>query len=487
MPGVLGSCTTGCSQRKCCRKSAIGTRLIHIFFSGYVSLNQNNLDGKKATISKGQLIFLVRRITNPAEKQQLLARNFLFAEPSAVANVMSKALAVPVDNLTEVLRDQRDFIDYGLQSGIKPGRLYAGVCVIQPTTFDGIQILVGRRRHNLPMREICALSTTSLATRTTSTETDRSADAGLGTVEEVGEALQALQGQTLFDLLAPPPASDDEKPAPSEDQLVTKLRAALVQALIPTLDMTLTSKAMTKILPRLWITPYLVPVHAPLPAAVLQNKALPVSASQIERMQTAYMIVFKAVLSVDGDYTALDWENWNLFRAQSECVTRDGRGALTVARLLAANAQANVPTEEQLRTRRPSKVQWNVATPDRTSEVDASTLSGRHALFNPDYTLQSATGDMDQESNSRSASPSGSGRFAASAEKAAPRRSSLAKAHTPADFEASSLLGGQIRESSPGVANWDPDWLTRLLREELYPRQEFEEDYPAEEHGYTVH
>ena len=429
------------------------------------------------TVTKGQLIFLVRRLASSAEKKQLVARGFFFAEPLAVSEVMSKALAVPVENLVEVMRDQRDFCDYGLSSGIKPGRLYAGVCIIQPTTFEGIQILVGRRRHSLPMREICPLATSPLAIRSTST--DRSADAVLGTVEEIGEALTALHGQTLFDLMAPLGQFEDGEEKKQEDTLVTRLRSALIRALIPMLDLTLTSKAMSKILPRLIVTPYLIPMAAPLQAGKTSNPGNP----GVENMQTAWMIVFKAVLNADGDYTALDWENWNLFRAQSECVSKEGRSAQVLAKVMAANAV--VPSDEMLRARRPSKIQWNMSglpgLPDSPPEnpiydsaksglQSSPSLSQASQLFGAGYKL----GELGEDVKSSDPMSEFSAHSCSSANSTkhvnVARRSSLAPGYNTHD---------QIslnETSNVGVASWDPDWLVRLLREDLYLRQDWDID-----------
>ncbi len=437
-------------------------------YSGHVSISGT---GSNMTVSKGQLVFLVRRLATAAEKTQLLARGFLFAEPLAVANVMAKALAVPASDLVDVMRDQRDFCDYGLSSGIKPGRLYTGVCIIQPTTFEGIQILVGRRRHALPMREICALTNSPLGIRSAST--DASAETSLGTVEEIGEALTALQGQTLFDLMAPSLEQEDGQDQKEEDALVIRLRSALIHALIPMLDVTLTSKAMTKILPRLVITPYLIPMAAPLPLGKTPNSGN----VGVDSMHTAWMIVFKAVLNVDGDYTALDWENWNLFRAQSECVSREGRSAHLMARLMAANAA--VPSEELLQVRRPSKIQWNMgALPglgDLRSESpiyngvmsglesspktsSASQLLGAGYRFGGDAKSSDAASELDAPG-----SPANSMKHSTH-----PRRSSLARGYNNQDT---------ISLNDPptvGVATWDPDWLARLLREDLYLRQDWD-------------
>jgi hypothetical protein len=205
----------------------------------------------------------------------------------------------------------------------------------------------------------------------------------------------------------------------------------------------------------------------------------------VDSMQTAWMIVFKAVLNVDGDYTALDWENWNLFRAQSECVSREGRGNLLAAKLMAANAAATtLPMDEQLRTRRPSKIQWTDRAVDSPgSEAHESPpFNGPVPFFNPDYTLGDnrtmGSPPPPDHAASRASSPANStSRFVPSSEKSAPRRSSLARGHLASELERASFNDSANRETTtPGVAPWDPDWLARLLREDLYLRQDWDDD-----------
>jgi len=406
-------------------------------------------------------MFLVRRVTTNHEKSQLLARNFLFAEPYAVASVMSRTLAVPIDNFLDVIDDQRDFCDKGMSQDLRPGRLYATVCIIQPTTFEGIRVCVDtQKRCQLPQQEICTLSSVASSIRTQ--DTSMSDMQITGTVEEIGEALLGLNGQTLFEMLAPRNQLLLSSDTPPEDPTVTRLRRGLVENLIPMLDSILSAKAMTQILPRLTLVPTLIPLTAPiLPSAVKQHG--PKFPEIVTATSIAWTIMFKAVLPVDTDHSGVDWESWALFRAQQECVLRDGRQGQMAARNALAHAALTSPIHNP--ARRPSKIQWSTSFmgdetmgPARDSSIEGEL----HSQATPQYGLSE-----DRPPIYDSAAQGRWNRNTPSLTIAVPRRSSLAPSMMdgPSSYDASDQS-----EAAPGVSLWHPDWLTRVLRQDLYQR-----------------
>jgi hypothetical protein len=79
--------------------SRIGVLYDQILTTGWVKLRDNSND----TVSKGQLIFLVRRVTSPDERTDLLARHFIWADGLAVAASLTKTLSVPAEHLIPLL------------------------------------------------------------------------------------------------------------------------------------------------------------------------------------------------------------------------------------------------------------------------------------------------------------------------------------------------------------------------------------------------
>lgn len=77
------------------------------------------------------MLVLTRRIRTNAERDALLARGYVFAEPGAVARVTSNAFAVPNDRVFEYFRDVHRFSRFGVTRKVDRGRLYAGVLIVQ--------------------------------------------------------------------------------------------------------------------------------------------------------------------------------------------------------------------------------------------------------------------------------------------------------------------------------------------------------------------
>jgi hypothetical protein len=413
-------------------------------------------------------------VTTSHEKSQLLARNFLFAEPNAVATVMSKTLAVPVQNFLDIIDDQRDFCDEGMFRNHRPGRLYASACIVQPTTRDGIQLCVDRkRRHQLPSQELCTLSSSHSSTVTQSTANQ--ADQSLWTIEEMGEAVLALEGQTLFEMLAPKNELLSLSDVPVDEPNVTRLRQMLVDSLIPMLDSMLSAQAMVQVLPRLVISPQIIPLNAPFISAQPATRFHASRPAEVNGATSiAWTIVFKAVLPVDAEPGGVDWEPWSLFRAQQECVLRDGREGLIAARNALIHASQNPASVVGYSTaRRPSKIQWS------TGLEDGLGLPFSHPLAAEPVTSKPMLPKLDvlltERRPSILESPSQPNRLRET------RRASVAPSQMDEDYEEmprypsglfpgsnTVLMGTGQREAVPGVNTWRADWMTRLLKEDLY-------------------
>ena len=421
--------------------------------SGHVSVGGDRDHG--GTVSKGQLIFLVRRVTTAHEKSQLLARNFLFAEPYAVASIMSRTLAVPVDNFLDIIDDQRDFCDKGMAQDIRPGRLYATACIIQPTTFEGIRVCVDpQQRHELPHEEICLLSSVPSAVRTQ--DTSQSDAIYSGTIEEIGDALTCLEGQTLFEMLAPRNELLSASDSLPEDPAVSRLRKILVETVIPMLDGMLSAKAMTQILPRLKLVPTVIPLTAPLISPIFKAHGLSRVPEVTMATSMAWTIMFKAVLPVDADDSGVEWESWTLFRAQQECILRDGRQGQAAARNALAHAALGSSIHNP--ARRPSKIQWQTSFPAEDTFGGATT---RRPSADPETSLGPEDRPPIYDSSAQ-------GRMNSNLSITVHRRSSMAPSSIdgPLTFDESD----QSQEAAPGVSTWHSDWLTRILRQDLHQR-----------------
>lgn len=318
--------------------------------SGWVKLNRSN-----DTVSKGQLIFLVRRIAAMEEQSDLLTRNYIFADPTAVANTLHKTLSVPLEHTTPLLGDITLWADSTARPALKPNTLYAGVAVVQATPFDGLRILLEQsNRSQLPMRELCTFSDHSTG--------DGGDDEDLyGTVEEMAEAITWLEGMNLLSVITRNMAlshattsaqrrfstssansssssfrnfsnthHSDSNPNEIGGPRVTKLLAALELALIPMLDETLTLEDMQYLLPRLTLHPVLVPLtpgaHIPSGRGITYTPP--------------YLIAFYANYDAAVNTFTDKWLPFSLFRAQNACVMR---GSIAAAARLEVLAGGHTP------------------------------------------------------------------------------------------------------------------------------------------------
>ncbi|WVQ94459.1 hypothetical protein IAU59_001538 [Kwoniella sp. CBS 9459] len=316
--------------------SRLGVLYDQILTTGWVKLHNSN-----DTVSKGQLIFLVRRVLSTAERADLESRHFIFADPQSVATTLHKTLSVPFEHTMPLLDDMRTFCDSTLQTRLQPGKLYAGVAVVQATPFDGLRILLEKdMRSQLPMREVCTLGLSS-----SSSSDDNALN---GTVEEIGEAIALLEGMTILSVIS-------RNMTANADQLLSKrvanLLSALERAIVPMMDEMLTAEDMEHILPRLTLHPMLIPLTPGGTKRTVSSYIPP------------YAVIFYANYDAAVNTFTDKWLPFSLFRAQNACVMAPKITAAAKMDQLYTAETSETPASGYPPQRRPSKVQFDFPLP----------------------------------------------------------------------------------------------------------------------------
>lgn len=405
-------------------------------------------------MSKGQLVFLVRRVNSAEEQSDLLARHHIFADPTAVATTIHKSLSVPLEHTLPLLKDISLWCDSTAHTTLRPNTLYTGIAVVQATPFDGLRILLEQaNRAQLPMRELCSFNPAPGQI----TGSDFS-----GSVEEIGEALTWLEGMNLLSVISRNMTVDaDHVGGP----LVGKLLTALERAIIPMLDSMLTVEDMSHILPRLTLHPMLVPLT---PGS--NSKA------RLSGFTPPYLIVFYANYDAAVNTFTDKWLPFPLFRAQNACVM-----AGNIASASKYDKIITTPPRSLTQDRRPSKVQFefphngsvssNVTIPPLPETVPNTGLFS--GLSNYSFPPK-PPGAEDSASSipGHVAARLGKPQLvrSSSSQSNVPRRSSMAKTSR---FESQPLLENyDNREKGKhgdevGIGEWDPEWLLVLLRNKL--------------------
>jgi len=442
--------------------SRLGVLYDHILTTGWVRLTNG-----KDTVSKGQLIFLVRRVNSSQERSDLLSRHFIFADSTSVATSLHKTLSTPFEHVMPLLEDMRSFCDRTTRMTLRPNTLYAGVVVVQATPFDGLRILLDHQnRSQLPMREVCTFSTLpGLPVNV--------ADGLAGTLDEIGEAVTWLDGMNLLSVITRNMSTEATRVGGPR---VGRLLAALERAIVPMLDELLSIDDMAYILPRLQLHPVLVPLTPATPP----RKGMPGWAAP-------HIIVFYANYDITVNMFADKWVPFKLFRAQHECVMASKIGSLTRATETAPTRTPRAPspahspgfsisssvTPDPGRynyARRPSKVQFEVPNSEppianyqfppkeRDSNRDSSTNGSTQGHVHP-TSIYSTVNTI-----SSIGSPSTITSFPtwSSAHRPLPRRASLARTGFRDDVVPEAPLLARA-----GVVQWDPNWLVNLLRTRL--------------------
>lgn len=457
-------CATQLSVRLTGQNEGIGR--LGVLYDQILTTGWVRLRNGKDTVSKGQLIFLVRRVTSEQERSDLLSRHFIFADTTSVATSLHKTLSTPYDHVMPLLEDMRGFCDSTMRMSLRPNTLYAGVVVVQATPFDGLRILLNQKsRSQLPMREVCTFSTLpGLPVNVT--------DSLAGTLEEIGEAVTWLEGMDLLSVIVRNMAPEAIRVGGPR---VGRLLSALERAVVPMLDELLSHDDMAYILPRLTLHPVLVPLTPASPP----RKGVP-------GWVPPHVIVFYANYDVAVNTFADKWLPFKLFRAQHDCVMASKISAITRAAESAANPQRTTPGASSPAlspglsitssaadpnrynyARRPSKVQFEVppAAPTAGPTVVEAASSFSNYTFPPRDPYAGAWAGA--SANASPTAVTGGQSFPpplfSSRDRQPPRRSSLAKS----TFRDEAAAPDAIVMTRPGVADYDANWLLTLLRTRL--------------------
>lgn len=431
--------------------SRLGVLYDQILTTGWVRLHNG-----KDTVSKGQLIFLVRRVTSSQERSDLLSRHFIFADPTSVAQSLHKTLSTPFEHVMPFLEDMRSFCDNTMRMTLRPNTLYAGITIVQATPFDGLRILLNQKnRSQLPMSEICTFSTLpGLPVNV--------AEGLAGTLDEIGEAVTWLEGMNLLSVITRNMSAEATRVGGPR---VGRLLAALERAVVPMLDALLTSDDMAYILPRLQLHPVLVPLTPSSPP----RKGTPGWAPP-------HIIVFYANYDVAVNTTVSDkWMPFRLFRAQHDCVmsskisflNRASEAALmrtprapspALSPGLSCGSSGVVPDAARYNyARRPSKVQFEVPSSEAAANYSFPPREGSTNGHIYPASIYSAATSLPSPTTSFPPHPYNS------RDRMLPRRSSLVRS----TFRGESDPADPAVQVRPGVATWDPSWLINLLRTRL--------------------
>jgi hypothetical protein len=84
------------------------------------------------------MLVLARRLKSAAERDNLLAQGFVFAEPGAVSRLTSNALACPYDRVFDYFRDVYRFTRFGVVKKLDRGKLYGGLLLLQVRDISAV-------------------------------------------------------------------------------------------------------------------------------------------------------------------------------------------------------------------------------------------------------------------------------------------------------------------------------------------------------------
>ncbi|BGP16568.1 hypothetical protein JCM10213_000520 [Rhodosporidiobolus nylandii] len=389
--------------------------------------------GDQFTVTQGQMLVLARRLKNNTERDALLARGFVFAEPTAVARVTSNAYAVPIDRVFDYFRDVYRFTRFGVNKRLDRGRLYGGLLMLQAVPGEGLHVVVDdRQHHSLPMVELGALI---------DPKSDRARFASypnlVTTLEDVVASLDQLAGQSLLDLMNTPSHANDPA-SPLRTAIVTQLRAHL--------ERVLSASNLEMLLSRIQVAPQIVPLTS-RPGPLYSADSL---------SKDSYLVCVKAVIpsSVTFPGPRLPWFPFPLFQAQSECVSKAlGSNAITPSR---PNTGGSVVEAARFGGERRVEAPRFGGGWSALSYADAGEKSS--ALDQQDNDLPFSTvtsAPFTSAALSTRASEPGGSTFSASA------TDTNAKHGAPSPRP---MTGQQAADLPPGVPVYSPDWIVALVR-----------------------
>ena len=179
----------------------------------------------------------------------------------------------------------------------------------------------------------------------------------IDSLEELGEVVASFAGSSLLSMMDP--ALNHSRDSESPPTTASRVRTAIVDAVVPLLDRVPRS-VMRNVLKDLVIIPSIIPLTPPT------HSHDPLRPNSTNR-PPSYLIIFKAILPSTIDFSDLgpawSWQSFRLFRAQNESVARDGLGIATenssdpMDIASASSLGVSHPTMDVFR--RASKVQWS--------------------------------------------------------------------------------------------------------------------------------
>jgi len=413
--------------------------------------------GDQFVVTQGQMLVLARRLRNNAEREALVARGYVFAEPTNVARITSSAYAVPHDRVVEYFRSVYRFTRTGVAKRLERGRLYGGLLMLQALPGEGLHVVVDERQHHsLPMTDLAAL-VDPRQDRARSTASSLPTT----TLDAVVEALHHLGGQTLLDLV--------NTSSPSSGGVAGDLHSLVVQTLRPYLERILTPAALDTLLPRLHIAPTVIPLTA---------RTGPTYGSD-GLAKDSYLVCLKAVIpsSVTFPGARLNWLPFPLYQAQSECVTRASGAAASSGRRPATGGSTTEAARFGSSGRSEGSGGGGGGGGARTgSAADWSTEQGDHPLFAistaaPFSSAPAASTSQPPawpRSSTRSAGAPGSAASSASATGEDDGESDIMPAASGST--SSRPATGTVAADLPaGVPEYSPDWILGLIRTAAAP------------------
>ncbi|BGP40448.1 hypothetical protein JCM10450v2_004430 [Rhodotorula kratochvilovae] len=426
---------------------ALGVLYDSILKIGHFQVSSKS-SGDKFTVTQGQMLVLARRLKNNAEREALVARGYVFAEPSAVARVTSSAYAVPNDRVFEYFRNVYRFTRFGIAKRLDRGRLYGGLLMLQALPGEGLHVIVDdKQHHSLPMTDLASL---------VDPRQDRARYAAsslpVTTLDSVVDALEQLSGQTLLDLINTSNTSYVVDTA-------SELRSLIVKTLRPYLERVLTPDTLDFLLSRLHIAPTVIPLTA---------RHGPTYGSE-GLLKDSYLVCLKAVIpsSVTLPGPRLDWLPFPLYQAQAECVTRASGAAATGPR-----PQTGGSVVEAARFGSHRSETSGGGGPGRKGSLADWSDSGDHPMFATSTAAPFSSGPSTSHPLSqRSAGPSGQRGSTYSSSSAADDddEGDIAAASGAGSLSPRPAMSTGASDLPDGVPEYSPDWIVGLIRTAVAP------------------
>ncbi|GAA6050346.1 hypothetical protein JCM3770_002974 [Rhodotorula araucariae] len=423
---------------------ALGVLYDSILKIGHFQVSSKS-SGDKFTVTQGQMLVLARRLRNNAERDALVARGYVFAEPHDVARVTSHAYAVPNDRVFEYFRNVYRFTRFGVAKRLDRGRLYGGLLMLQALPGEGLHVIVDdRQHHSLPMTDLASL---------VDPRHDRARYAAsslpVTTLDSVVDALEELSGQTLLDLINTSDTSHVVDAA-------SELRSLIVKTLRPYLERVLTPETLDFLLSRLHIAPTVIP---------LTSRHGPTYGSD-GLVKDAYLVCLKAVIpsSVTLPGPRLDWLPFPLYQAQSECVSLASGSAATGNR-----PHTGGSVVEAARFGGGSH-RSETSGGGRKGSLAEYSDGGDHPMFATSTAAPISSGPSTSHPLShRATGPSGQRGSTYSAGSAADDDDEGDIAAVGGLFPPRSVAGHGASDLPVGVPDYSPDWIVGLIRTAVAP------------------